>query len=93
MKLRVCEREEARAGVAPAGYRPRDRVTRPTHRARRADDLSAPARWGRLVHELRLQRRRSRVPWVYVVYHRREMTPVDHRQWVRGAKGAGLFQE
>ena len=30
-----------------------------------------------LVRELRLRRRRSRVPWIFVVYHRHETDLVD----------------
>ena len=30
---------------------------------------------GQLVRELRLKRRRSRVPWVYLVYHWQEPEP------------------
>ena len=46
---------------------------------------------GRLVHELRLRRRRSHMPWLYLLYHQREGDPVRRSgEWV---KGAGLFQE
>jgi hypothetical protein len=35
-----------------------------------------------MVRELRLRRRRSRLPWVYLVYQQKER--------VRGAEGAGV---
>ncbi|MBI3047934.1 MAG: hypothetical protein HYY76_06445 [Acidobacteria bacterium] len=54
------------------------------------EPLSDPASdgGGRIVRELLLGRRRSRVPWVYVVYHRHARGP--HRARLRGGvRGAG----
>ena len=79
MKLRLpAEAQRAQAGAelgiaggaTPPRHHPSYCVGEPPRWPRR-DDQSA-ARCGHLVHELRLRRRRSHVPWVYVVYHRRE---------------------
>jgi hypothetical protein len=42
-----------------------------------------------LVRELWLRRRRSRVPWVYVVYHRRESRRDDEIATVKGDRQDG----